>query len=501
MWSDREQRKQLTESGFSYRTENRGSGKLYTMTTPWVESRRRRWMLSVPQRIRVAAIGQHLDSRKNFFDSISGKRKGPPVGPPKFASRKETRFRVQLQNQFLVTQTRELDDGRIVRASYLKLPSARGVPMGVIRCLENPSDRFYGGQVHAVTIKKDVDRWYAVFHIHKIPPPQIPFGRKDESIGVDLNTGIHGIVLSTGKKFPVPPELEDLHRRIQHHQRTHRRKRGPNRRSGVSPSGHWLKQKDQLAKLHRKTRRLREDWLHKITSWLAANYRVVVIEDLHPRTMTRSAKGTVDSPGKGVRSKAGLNRVILQAAFGRFRELLTYKMQQYGGQLVVVDQWFPSSQICNRCGWRPAVSLGLGVRVYQCKNCGLSENRDRNAARNLRRVYEDSLAAAAAGNAGEERRDSPWTGAPLESGDFLLIEVPRRKREGALDDACMGGLGQPDGGLSCSVPQEKRAPSAGSSPTRKCADTRSRGARKKGNGSRQKARAGCHGDKTQDDGE
>jgi len=129
------------------------------------------------------------------------------------------------------------------------------------------------------------------------------------------------------------------------------------------------------------------DWQHKTTTAIAQKYGTVVVEDLHITNMVKSAKGTVDEPGKNVKAKSGLNRSISQEAWGRTVTMLTYKTACNGGALVKVPAAY-TSQRCSVCGF-----ITPGSRedqaTFVCKNpdCGWSGNADHNAARNILHLY------------------------------------------------------------------------------------------------------------------
>ncbi|WP_240466482.1 transposase [Streptomyces sp. S5] len=101
--------------------------------------------------------------------------------------------------------------------------------------------------------------------------------------------------------------------------------------------------------------------------------------------MTRSARGTTDKLGRKVRQKAGLNRAILDASMTEARRRITYKTSWYGSRLdrlAVLDRWWSSNKTCSTCGWQDP-SLTLADRVFECAQCGLTLDRDLNAARNI----------------------------------------------------------------------------------------------------------------------
>jgi putative transposase len=94
---------------------------------------------------------------------------------------------------------------------------------------------------------------------------------------------------------------------------------------------------------------------------------VVVIEDLTVRNMVRNGS---------------LARAISDAAWREFRTMLEYKAAWYGREVIAVDRWFPSSKLCSACGTL-ADKMPLNVRTWTCNGCGVSHDRDVNAARNL----------------------------------------------------------------------------------------------------------------------
>ena len=96
--------------------------------------------------------------------------------------------------------------------------------------------------------------------------------------------------------------------------------------------------------------------------------------------MTRSAAGTIEKPGTGVAQKRGLNRSITEQTWGLLRTQLTYKAEWAGRELVVIDPKF-TSQRCSECG---VVSAEHRQRKrYDCAECGMTEDADINAARNI----------------------------------------------------------------------------------------------------------------------
>ncbi|WP_206450810.1 RNA-guided endonuclease TnpB family protein, partial [Micrococcus sp. KRD026] len=123
--------------------------------------------------------------------------------------------------------------------------------------------------------------------------------------------------------------------------------------------------------------------LHQVSTRLAMDFAVVALEDLNVAGMTRSARGTLEAPGRNVAAKSGLNRAILDAGLGMLRRQLDYKTSWAGSQVKMIDRFAPSSKACSRCGTVKS-TLSLAERTFECEACHLVIDRDVNAAINIR---------------------------------------------------------------------------------------------------------------------
>lgn len=131
----------------------------------------------------------------------------------------------------------------------------------------------------------------------------------------------------------------------------------------------YEKTRVKLSKLHEHISNQRVDFLHKLSSSITKNYDVIGIEDINMRNMSQSLR---------------LGKSTMDNSFGMFREMLEYKQLRQPFHIVVrASMFFASSKTCSRCGYVKK-DLQLSDRVYQCPSCGLTIDRDWNAAINLR---------------------------------------------------------------------------------------------------------------------
>lgn len=319
----------------------------------------------------------------NWVSSLTGRRAGRRVGAPRFKSKHRSRLSFRLHHDVKAPTI------RLVTYRRLRVPR-----IGEIRLHESGKRMARalarGGVVQSVTISRGGHRWYASVLVSE---PDITPGRETQvgpsprqraagPVGVDLGVR-HLAALSTGDPIENPHHLRRARRRLLKAQRALSRRRGRDRRNPQRrPSKRWLRAQARVARLHHEVAARRASYLHAITKTLATKYSGIAIEDLSVAGMTRSACGTIDQPGKGVKAKAGLNRSILDASPGEFRRQLEYKASWYGSAVDVIDRWAPTSKTCSACGAVKA-KLSLAERVFVCDGCGMVLDRDVNAARNI----------------------------------------------------------------------------------------------------------------------
>ena len=136
-----------------------------------------------------------------------------------------------------------------------------------------------------------------------------------------------------------------------------------------------------LAQQHEKVAASRRDFHHKSANKLLNKYDIFVFEDLKIENMKRSAKGTLENPGNMVKQKTGLNRSISDVAWRQFVNILTYKAEEAGKQVNVVNPK-NTSQECSNGNCRKKVPKRK-YRVHDCPHCSVKLDRDHNAAINI----------------------------------------------------------------------------------------------------------------------
>jgi putative transposase len=237
-------------------------------------------------------------------------------------------------------------------------------------------------------------RWHVAF---AAVPPAIPAPGNGEVVGVDRGVRVSA-ALSTGELLTVASLRPAERRRLRRLQRRLARARpGSNRRRRV-----------RLAVAHLRAREAdrRRDWIEKLSTDLARRFDLICVEDLDVRAMTRTARGTVERPGRNVRQKAGLNRGILTAGWGR---LVVRLEQKAPGRVQQVAAAY-TSQRCSACG-HVAADSRQSQTAYRCVACAWTGNADYNAARNIAAAGQVVAARGGQGSPGPVNREPPTLGA------------------------------------------------------------------------------------------
>jgi putative transposase len=264
---------------------------------------------------------------------------------------------------------RERDNGQmrfyLQHVGEVKLVYHRPIPEGAV--------------IKHVVVKRSNGRWYVCLML-KLPEKEqkpIPIGKP---IGIDM--GLRSLLAtSAGELIENPRWLRGSLARLRVAQRrVSRRKRGSKR---------WRKAVGQVARLHEQIANQRNDHWHKLTRELAERHSLIAIEDLNLKFINTNRHLALSSHDAGL---------------GMFTQMLAYKVEETGGQLIAVKPAY-TSQRCSACG--EMVEKRLSVRVHTCPCCGLVLDRDVNAARNVLRSAFTSL--------GRSDQELTWAIAPSVS--------------------------------------------------------------------------------------
>lgn len=428
----------------------------------WPETERSSepWMHTIDRRVLVSGIKDAHAAWGNYFASLKGLRAGPRMGVPRFKrkgisrgsftvardSRKDevgaygtpykqgepeyVRRKAQLKRRGIKTAP-TIEDYRHVRLASLGVIRTHNTTKPLVKAVRA------GADVKSFTVSRAANRWYVSILVKLSRTTVTPTHaqRAAGAVGVDL--GVRYLAALSDEQAPQRfaqyPSLEftgdgsptlanprwarAAEKRLVRLQRAlSRAQKGSNRRARLV---------QQIARHHHLVALRRESGLHQVSKRLSTGYTLIGLEDLAVAGMTASAAGTVEAPGKNVRQKAGLNRSILDAAFGTLRRQLEYKTSWYGSQVQIIDRFFASSQTCSACGARAKTKLDLRVRVFECAACGVRLDRDVNAARNIRaeavRMHEAQQLAPGTGESlnGRGATDSDTAGSVV-LGDAAL---------------------------------------------------------------------------------
>lgn len=225
-----------------------------------------------------------------------------------------------------------------------------------------------------IVYKPSRRQWFASFTV-EVAIPEPKFGsqsdlRYESIVAYDLGTET-ALTLFDGAEFREitnPRFTQRSEEKIRRVARLKRRKRAP--KKGIKASRRWKKIHRREAQLQAKAARQRKDWQHKVTSEIACRYDVGVTEKLHVKGMTR----------KGGKRKAGLNKSILSVGFGTLNQMITYKIEQKGGLVLMFPtQTLKPSQRCPKCGAVHKEWADLSNRYHVCSACGFEVPRDRGS--------------------------------------------------------------------------------------------------------------------------
>jgi putative transposase len=298
----------------------------------------RAWLSEVSNIPLQQSVADLETAFKNFFSSCKGKRKGRKVGYPKFKKRtnsQSARFRI---------------GGFSLKGN--------GVYLAKIGTVKPIWSRELPSAPTSVTVIKDCAERYFLSFVVEVQPIQIE--AKNPSIGIDLGVKTFA-VMSNGEKTESP-SYKKLDRKVRKLQKQLARQQKDSKRRNRT--------RIKIAKTHNQIADLRQDFLHKLSTKVVSENQAIILEDLNVSGMVKNRK---------------LARAISQQGWYEFRVLCEAKSDKFGRDFRVISRWEPTSQVCSDCGFKWG-KLDLSIRSVLCLNCGIEQDRDENAARNINKV-------------------------------------------------------------------------------------------------------------------
>ena len=286
------------------------------------------------------------DSYKNYFS----KRSAYPSFKNKFSKQS---YRTNCITS--VYKNKKYSNIKIdIKERMIKVPKLGLVKIRGYRNLNELTDRIIN-----ITIEKEKTNKYYVSVItekeektpKKITPTSI--------VGIDL--GIKDLVVtSDGEKYPNPKEINKREKRLKRMQRKLCRQ--------VKGSNNYNKTKEKIARIHSKIKNSRKHNIITIANKIVKEHDIIVSEKLNVKKMSSNHK---------------LAKNILDAGFNKICELLKWKAKLLGKYYYQVDTYYPSSKICSHCDNKTEITNDLKVRMWECENCGNTNDRDINASINI----------------------------------------------------------------------------------------------------------------------
>lgn len=291
------------------------------------------WLKEVDSLALANAQMNLQNAYNNFF-------KRPDVGFPKFKSKRNNQYSYTTNNQ----------GGNIyVSEKYIKLPK-----IGLVKVKKH---REFEGLIKSVTISKvPSGKYYVSVLVEQEEIDKLP--ECSDMIGIDLGIKEFAIT-SDGEMIANPNFLRQSEDRLRKFQKDlSRTKKGSNNRN---------KARIKVAKQHEKIANQRKDFLNNLSKRLINENQVIALETLKIKNMMKNHK---------------LAKAVADVSWAEFVRQLEYKANWHGREILRIDTWYPSSQICSICGHKDG-KKELSIREWTCSECGTHHERDINAAINI----------------------------------------------------------------------------------------------------------------------
>ena len=328
----------LDEAIKQYEAGNRkfvNRSSLFSMITKLKADGEHDYLKHVPIHTLQNSLANLLEAYKRFFKGFGGY--------PKFKSKHDSKQSFTVPCSPSIIKNCRFDNNRVWIPNLKKLVKFK-------------QHRKIEGIVKSYTITREATgKWYISFLCQTATHQKI---EKDGVVGLDFGV-IDFFTDSNGNKVPARKFLRSIESKLKKMQRALSKKdRGSN---------NYKKLKQKIARLYDYISNCRKDANQKLSTILVNENQVISVEDLAISKMSRNHK---------------LAKSLLDEGWYQFTNMLDYKMKWYGGSLIKIDRFFPSSKTCSACGYK-ASKMPLNIREWVCPVCGCVHDRDINAAQNI----------------------------------------------------------------------------------------------------------------------
>jgi len=262
-------------------------------------------------------------------------------------------------------RTNNVNNSIRIEVGKLRLPK-----LGVIQSVLH---RKIKGEIKSVTVSQNsCKEYYASISTRQKSKISVSIIKKDPKdkkiLGIDMSLSNFAVLSNKAITKFVNHYKQNEYKIAKAHKNLSKKKKYSNRRN---------KAKLKLSKITNKVANKSKNFLHKISFDVANNYDVVVVEDIDLVEMADKTK------------KFKFGKSVYSINFGMFRDMLQYKLENRGKEFAKANKWFPSSQLCNVCGYRNKETKDLNIRKWGCPSCHAKHDRDLNAALNLENWYRN----------------------------------------------------------------------------------------------------------------
>ena len=313
----------------------------------------------------LALANSQMDLKQAFRNYKNNKEH---FGKPKFKKKSHAKLTYKTNNQ---KGTIRIENNKLILPKFKS-----GIKIVLHRLIE--------GIIKSVTIEQVPCGYYTASILYEIPDTkEKPILSNENTVGIDLGL-THLAITSDHKKYENPKHFHKLQVKLRKEQQTLSRRREQNIENRIYDDEgkivktiykkplrdceNYQKQKRKVAKIHNKIKHQRLDNLHKVSHEIVKNHDYIVVETLKIQNLMKNRK---------------LSKSIADVGWSIFINMIRYKAERYGKELIQIDQWYPSSQICSHCHHNDG-KKALSIREWTCTYCHTNHDRDINAAINIR---------------------------------------------------------------------------------------------------------------------